>query len=70
MFRTHLDKNVEFDEQTRSMADQINSIYTRKQIEIAFKNVRESNHSINNYELVTLDYMMRSREIAQWSKIK
>ena len=70
MFRTHLDKNVEFDEQTRSMADQINSIYTRKQIEIAFKNIRESNHSINNYELVTLDYMMRSREIAQWSKIK
>lgn len=70
MFRTHLDKNVSFDEQTRSMASQIDSIYTRKQIEIAFKNVRESNHSINDYKLITLDYMMRSREIAQWSKIK
>lgn len=69
MFRTHLDKNVEFDEQTRSMAAEIDSIYSRREIEVAFKNLRESAHANNNYKLITLDYMMRSREVAKWSKI-
>lgn len=70
MFRTHLDKNVEFDEQTRSMAAEIDAIYSRKEIEIAFKNVRESSHSTNDYKLITLDFLMKSREIAKWSETK
>lgn len=69
-YKHHLGVIVQFDDYTEQLATEIYSIFSKGEIESAFKNVKNSFHKKNGYRLFTLEYFLKPDQISKWSQIK